>query len=232
MLTAGAKQPLTVTFTPFDSNYQSATATVLLNVTATTAGIVWNVPAPIVYGTPLGAAQLTASSGVAGTFVYSPPAGTVLNAGVRTLSVTFTPSDTLGFAVATATVPLIVLKASPVISWPRRQTSSSARSGRAVERNRQRAGTFVYTPPAGTVLPLGPAQRLSVVFTPTDTANYKTMRSAMPITVVTAAERRHRFGSAPGSRGPSRTRRSLGAVAPCICTQCRRLVVLHTVVGA
>ena len=33
-------------------------------------------------------------------------------------------------------------------------------------------GTFVYTPPAGTVLNAGAAQTLSVTFTPTDAANY------------------------------------------------------------
>src|SRR5207244_11599779 len=33
-------------------------------------------------------------------------------------------------------------------------------------------GTFVYTPPAGTILPVGQNQPLTVSFTPADTANY------------------------------------------------------------
>ena len=37
-------------------------------------------------------------SGVPGTFVYSPIAGTVLNAGSQTLSTTFTPTDTSNYA--------------------------------------------------------------------------------------------------------------------------------------
>src|SRR5207244_779141 len=52
-----------------------------------------------------------------GTFVYNPPAGTVLNAGNgQTLSVTFTPNDTTNFSPATATVLLDVLKAPLTIT--------------------------------------------------------------------------------------------------------------------
>src|SRR5207244_13018919 len=54
--------------------------------------VTWSNPAPIIYGTALGAAQLNASTPVAGTFAYNPPAGTFPDAGVYTLSVTFTPS--------------------------------------------------------------------------------------------------------------------------------------------
>jgi hypothetical protein len=78
ILSAGNNQTLSATFTPDDPNYQTVVATVSLNVTATTPVVIWNIPAPIVYGTALGAGQLTASAGVAGSFVYSPPAGTVL----------------------------------------------------------------------------------------------------------------------------------------------------------
>ncbi|PYR42224.1 MAG: hypothetical protein DMF93_06310, partial [Acidobacteria bacterium] len=54
--------------------------------------LAWN-PAPITYGTPLGALQLNATSSLLGTFAYTPGLGTMLGAGVQTLSVTFTPSD-------------------------------------------------------------------------------------------------------------------------------------------
>jgi Tol biopolymer transport system component len=63
--------------------------------------------APLVYGTPLGAAQLNATADVAGTFEYSPVAGTVLpGAGAHTLAATFTPADpsTYGNASLTTTV--------------------------------------------------------------------------------------------------------------------------------
>ena len=63
-----------------------------------------------------------------GTFVYTPAAGTVLNAGAgQTLSVTFTPTDTANYTPATATVPITVLKATPTITWATRRTSPTAR---------------------------------------------------------------------------------------------------------
>jgi hypothetical protein len=78
--------------------------------------ISWATPAAIVYGTALGAAQLDATSTVAGTFVYSPVAGTVLGVGPQMLMVTFTPADTVDYSTATATVTLNVIPATPVIT--------------------------------------------------------------------------------------------------------------------
>ena len=43
--------------------------------------ITWASPASIVYGTALSAAQLDATANVAGTFAYSPAAGTVPEGG-------------------------------------------------------------------------------------------------------------------------------------------------------
>ena len=48
-----------------------------------TPTITWASPAGITYGTALTAAQLDATASVAGTFAYSPAAGTVLKAGTR-----------------------------------------------------------------------------------------------------------------------------------------------------
>ena len=80
----------------------------------------WSTPADITYGTPLGSAQLDATasfggSAVQGTFIYTPAAATILNAGAnQTLSVTFTPADPTTFSSsATFTV------ASS--TWPRRR---------------------------------------------------------------------------------------------------------------
>jgi hypothetical protein len=80
--------------------------------------ITWSAPADITYGTALSATQLNATANVPGTFVYSPAAGTVLNAGAnQTLSVTFTPTDAANYTGATATTTITVLKASTTISW-------------------------------------------------------------------------------------------------------------------
>jgi hypothetical protein len=76
---------------------------------ATPAGtLTWATPAAITYGTALNATQLDASSTLPGSFVYTPAAGAVLNAGTQTLSVTFTPTDTTDYTSATATVSLVV----------------------------------------------------------------------------------------------------------------------------
>ena len=53
ILSAGNNQPLSVTFTPDDPNYQTVVSTVFVNVTATTPVVIWNAPAPIIYGTAL-----------------------------------------------------------------------------------------------------------------------------------------------------------------------------------
>ena len=82
-----------------------------------TPEITWPAPADIVYGTALGAAQLNASSPTAGTFSYTPPSGTVLNAATgQVLSVTFQPGDTNSFIPVTQTVSLTVVKKALTIT--------------------------------------------------------------------------------------------------------------------
>jgi len=68
----------------------------------------WPAPAPITYPTPLSSTQLDATSPVAGTFVYNPPAGTVLAPGLQNLSVTFTPDDPINYSTAMDSVQLMV----------------------------------------------------------------------------------------------------------------------------
>ena len=65
MLNAGNGQTLSVTFNPTDTaTYQSATASVLLNVLAAAPTVTWNAPAPIVAGVALSATQLNATADV------------------------------------------------------------------------------------------------------------------------------------------------------------------------
>ncbi len=195
LLNAGMGQTLSVEFTPDDeTNYREETATVTINVLKADPVITWASPADITYGTPLSSTQLDATSGgVAGAFVYTPPAGTVLNAGAgQTLSVTFTPTNTTNYNSATQTTTITVLKADPVIAWaapaditwptPLSSTQLNATSGGV-------AGAFVYTPPAGTVLSEGLGQTLSVDFTPTDTTNYNSATQTTTINVLPSNEK-------------------------------------------
>jgi hypothetical protein len=78
-----------------NTNY-SASLSVTRNFTIAPApsAISWANPADIKLGTPLSSTQLNATSPTTtGTFVYTPPAGTVLGKGKTTLNVAFTPSS-------------------------------------------------------------------------------------------------------------------------------------------
>jgi hypothetical protein len=111
-------QTLNATFTPTDTtDYKSASATVTLTVNQATPTITWATPAAITYGAGLGSGQLNATSSVAGTFAYSPAAGTVLGAGPQPLTASFTPTDTSDYKTASTTVTLTVNQATPTIAW-------------------------------------------------------------------------------------------------------------------
>jgi len=106
-----------------DANLTSASdSSRTLTVSKVTPTLTWSTPAAITYGTALSATQLNASSTyqsggspatVAGTFTYTPAAGTILSAGNQTLSVHFVPADATDFATpADKTVALSVQQAS------------------------------------------------------------------------------------------------------------------------
>ena len=84
--------------------------------------LTWSTPADIIYGAALGGAQLNASAtydstNVPGTFTYTPPAGTVLNAGAgQALSVTFTPANGADFLPVSTNVAINVLRAPLTIT--------------------------------------------------------------------------------------------------------------------
>ena len=110
---AGTVGTWPVTFTASNGSGTPATQSFTLTVAKGTPTLTWATPADIVYGTALGSAQLDATSPVAGTFGYSPAAGSVLAAGAnQTLSVTFTPADTANYAATSTTVKLNVTKAT------------------------------------------------------------------------------------------------------------------------
>lgn len=184
ILNAGT-QTLSVTFTPTDtSNYTTAISSVSLIVNKATPTIAWATPAPITYGTALSAMQLDASGSVPGSFAYSPAAGTVLGAGTQTLTASFTPTDTNDYNLQTASVSLIVNKATPTLSWasPSAITYGTPLSAAQLDASSSVPGTFVYSPAAGTVLGAG-AQTLSVAFTPTDATDYTASSATTSLTV-------------------------------------------------
>ena len=195
-LNAGS-HTLSLTFTPSDTtDYNNASASVTLIVNKANPTITWATPSPITYGTALSGTQLNATfTGVTGatlpgTPVYTPGAGTVLNGGSQTLSVSFTPTDTTDYNTASTSVTLVVNKANPTLAWA---TPSPVTYGTALSATQLNAtatgvtgavlpGSFVYNPASGTIL-TGGSHGLSVTFTPTDTTDYNTASTSVTLVV-------------------------------------------------
>ena len=153
-----------------------------------TPSITWPAPAPISYGEKLTFAQFNATASVEGTFLYTPGPGFVLPVGTHTLWVTFTPSESSGYAQQQAAVSIVVTKATPALSW---QKPADIRYGTALDDTQLNASTpvsgrFDYSPAPGDVLSPG-KHTLSVTFTPADTANYHTAQANVSLTVVRTA---------------------------------------------
>ena len=91
-----------------DANHNASGDSKTFTIAKATPVIAWATPAAINLGTALSAIQLNATASVPGTFVYSPPAGTLLGPGAQLLSVLFTPADAANFTAATASVTINV----------------------------------------------------------------------------------------------------------------------------
>ena len=184
----------TVTATLDNPNYAATSVTGTLVINPATPVVNWTNPTAITYGTPLGAAQLDPTATVPGSFAYTPAAGTLLNAGQgQTLSVTFTPTDTTDYTSVTKMATINVLTATPTITWaapasitygtalgPDRLDASASFGGLPL------AGTFSYSPAAGTVLDAASGQALSVLFAPSDIADFNPATMTVPIDVAPA----------------------------------------------
>lgn len=134
--------------------------------------VVWNNPADIVYPAPLTAAQLNATASEPGQFSYSPPLGTVLNAGSQTLSVQFTP-DSTGVAQPPVFVQLKVQKGNPHLEWnpPKNIRANTPLDEAILNATAEVPGKFIYYPPFGTWVSAGPLT-LTLKFFPNDPVNY------------------------------------------------------------
>ena len=214
VLPAGA-HTLTATFTPADfAGYSTAQAAVSLTVTNATPALTWTKPAPIAYGAALSATQLNATASVPGRFAYSPAAGTVLTAGVQTLSVTFTPTDITDYSTVQGEVPLTVTKATPVITWakPSPITYGTALSATQLNAAASVPGKFTYIPGAGAVLAAG-THTPSVTFIPADATNFNPVQAAVSLTVTKATPAITWTAPAPVPYGDALSAAQLNATA-------------------
>jgi hypothetical protein len=141
---------LTATFTPTNlADHVVTTATVTLQVLKGIPTITWPSPAQLSYGFPLTSTQLNATASASGTFVYTPPAGTILPVGTHTLSVLFTPNDQASYESTTGTTSLVVIKRYPPVWWsdPAPIVYGTPLSATQLNATSTVAGTFTYNPP-------------------------------------------------------------------------------------
>ena len=185
---AAGQHILSVSFTPADTaSYSPAKADVQVIVASATPTLEWPAPAPITCGVPLGETQLNATASVPGTFAYKPAAGEVLTAGRHTLSVFFTPADSVGYTTAQAKVALIVVAATPDVAWPQPASITYGARLSADQLNAKASvpGTFVYIPAEGSMLAAG-THTPSVLFTPADSESYNPAQAAVSLVVAKA----------------------------------------------
>jgi glucuronoarabinoxylan endo-1,4-beta-xylanase len=128
---------------------------------------------------------LDATANVAGTFTYNPAVGTVLTAGTQTLSATFMPSDTKDYTSTSTSVSITVEQAAPSITWaaPASVAEGTALSSTQLDASSSVAGTFVYSPAAGTEMNVTGSQTLLATFTPADPVDYSSATASVTLTI-------------------------------------------------
>jgi len=175
---------------PADATYNNVVKGLALQTARRKTPVVtWTAPLPITIGVALGPTQLNATANVPGTFVYLPVSGTVLQVGAnQTLSVNFTPTDNINYRSVNNTHVRITVNPNdnPVIAWanPADITYGIPLGSVQLNATADMPGTFIYNPPAGTILLAGANQVLTSDFTPTDT-NYNLVITTVAINVNT-----------------------------------------------
>jgi VCBS repeat-containing protein len=185
-----------VVFTPTDTvNYTTATGSALVYVEArvvSAGAFTFTTPSSFIYdGSPKvysataagPAGTISAMSysyvGINGT-VYGPSATAPTNAGSYSVTANIIGTNIIG----SATQIFAITKVVPVITWatPASIPYYTALSATQLNATANMAGNFTYTPALGTVLEVG-SRSLQAVFTPTDTVNYATVTTSVPLQV-------------------------------------------------
>jgi Tol biopolymer transport system component len=200
----------TVTISASNSFNSAATASLTITIAAPTGLTVANASGSFGGTTTLTATLMSAGTPLAGQQVSfslnGSPAGTATTnasgiaslggvglagtgAGTYATGVQATFAGNATHAAALGAATLTVAKAIPVITWPAPAAITHGTPLSSVQLNATTnvPGTFAYAPPSGTVLPVGAGQTLSIMFTPTDGANFATVQAQVTITVLNAA---------------------------------------------
>jgi hypothetical protein len=175
----------TVTFLTSTSNALVET------VGKATPAITWPDPQAISYGTALGTHQLDATAKVgaktiAGKFDYVPAAGTVLGAGMHTLLVAFTPTETMDYNKAAGSTRLVVNKANAALKLT--LSAISAKFGSTVILTAKASAAGRGALPAGKVTFLSGTTSLgAVMLNGNGEARYSTAKLAVGKHAITAS---------------------------------------------
>jgi len=157
---------------------------------------VTSIVSPVTYGIPPITLAATASSGLAVSYTYvsgpgSVSAGVLTVTGVGTITINANQAGNANYLAASQVqFQIVVTKASPVISWA---TPAAIGYGTALSATQldavvtgvggsTLAGSSVYTPAAGAILPVG-ADTLTVTFTPANPADYTTATGIVTLIV-------------------------------------------------
>lgn len=149
--------------------------------------LTWATPAPVIYGTALSSNQLNATADVPGTFVYSPTNGTVPPSGNDTLTVTFTPSNTVDYSSTSTNVILTVLGPGtnvPLVVWtnPAPIPYGTPLGSNQLDATASVPGVFLYSPASGAELNQG-TNTLTAIFTPSNTITYANTTNTVSLNV-------------------------------------------------
>jgi sugar lactone lactonase YvrE len=128
---AAGNHTVVATFTSSDPSFANTTSSpVNFSVSPAAPVVSWPAPAAVIFGSALSSDQLDATASVPGTFTYTPAVGTVLPIGAnQTLSVTFTPTDSISYKPVTASTTITVNPVTPALPVNLIVTRILSRSG-------------------------------------------------------------------------------------------------------
>lgn len=174
---------LTARFVPDDpANVAAVSLTNTLVINRATPDVSWGPIATSTYPAPLDTGAFVVSASVPGSFVFDAAVGDVPDAGTRAIRCDFYPDDVRNWKAITLTNTILVLQASPPVTWdPPATVDAGIPLGPEVfAASSPVQGRFVFEPVPGTRLAEG-SQLLRSTFQPSD-ANYH------PVTIQRSVE--------------------------------------------
>ena len=169
-----------VSATITDPNYTGSAAGSLV-IAKATASVSLTSPTVTYDGTAKSASATSTTGGLTIAVTYNGASAQPTAAGIYSVAATVNDTNYAG----TGTGTLTILKATPVIAWPQPAavTYGGALGSGQLNATANVPGTFAYSPAAGAVLPVGTAEPLSAIFTPSDATDYAAVTASNSITV-------------------------------------------------